>query len=207
MIVVAVMMMPFIVLVIIIVSFRRRTKSRSDAEYDKSDKCVFHFAVSLWDGFPTAPNFNGKIGSDTRQRPQDPTEVVCSRGVPLVACCPYNAASEFLDLGATHRRCPLLRLNVDNIQSQSIFFDKPIYAYGLRGISATASITHFYQQLDDDSLEHRRSLALWSWHRPTDCQPPSKHSILICLSRCGGLRSARTTLHDRLRSTLTSGRI
>ena len=69
MIVVAVMMMmPFIVLVIIIVSFRRRTKSRSDAEYDKSDKCVFHFAVSLWDGFPTAPNFNGKIGSDTRRR-------------------------------------------------------------------------------------------------------------------------------------------
>src|SRR5580692_3583495 len=136
-----------------------------------------------------------------------PTEVVCSRGVPLVACCPYNAASEFLDLGATHRRCPSLRLNVDNIQTQSIFFDKPIYAYGFRGISATASITRFYQQLDDDSLEHRRSLALWSWHRPTDCQPPSKHSILICLSRCGGLRSARTTLHDRLRSTLTSGRI
>ena len=118
--VVVMMMVPFIVLVIIIVSFRRRTKSRSDAEYDKSDKCVFHFAVSLWEGFPTAPNFSGKIGSDTPPKAlRTPTEVVCSRGVPLVACYPYNAASEFLDLGATHRRRPSLRLDVDNIQTQT----------------------------------------------------------------------------------------
>ena len=150
MIVVAVMMMPFIVLVIIIVSFRRRTKSRSDAEYDKSDKCVFHFAVSLWDGFPTAPNFNGKIGSDTRQRPQDPTEVVCSRGVPLVACCPYNAASEFLDLGATHRRCPLLRLGEGNeiavtaLSSNAIFASTTVTsAVGQYSISGTLLNTNF----------------------------------------------------------------
>ena len=107
----------------------------------------------------------------------------------------------------------MVRGIVSAIQTQTILFYDSVQsfvtglAYGLRGIGAAASVSHFNQQLDDDSLEHRRSLALWSWHRPTDCQPPSKHSILICLSRCGGLRSARTTLHDRLRSTLTSGRI
>src|SRR4029453_11665192 len=69
---------------------------------------------------------------------------------------------ESLDLRPPDRSVPFLRLQVDNIKSKTIFADHTIDAFvagpadGLACVAPRPSLTHFQEQLDDETLKKLR---------------------------------------------------
>jgi hypothetical protein len=79
-------MIRFMVLVIIIVSFRHRTKNRSDAECEKSDKGVFHLQCLYGTHFPQRQILMAKSDQIPRRRASVRRgKVICSGGVRFPA--------------------------------------------------------------------------------------------------------------------------
>ncbi|CAE6756824.1 hypothetical protein NSPZN2_30445 [Nitrospira defluvii] len=79
---------------------------------------------------------------------------------------PLQSPCKFLNLGAADWSLPALGLNLDHIEAQSVFINDSVNAFvttatdGPPRFFTAPSIAHFYEYIDDQTLEERRGTFL-----------------------------------------------